>query len=283
MFTRDKYLIKSGGREIDFDRVSEYKSLLSPRLRKFANLIISNVKYITFNQLISDMDSCFDDFADKIRDKPFKILNETRKLGSSQWLTNIFQQRIETLNFEGFITEKFKEPIDFDILVIDDFSCTGVQLMKNVIETFLAEYFYIDYNGGIIDKSSLQNFTFHFIIPYLSQRATNRIVNTLNHYSDELGIKINYNIYTSAVKITSLYDLMTENPIVLQQYQSFGIQDMYACLIYFDHKIGNSFASVPNILVNGFVPNQNINYGSLLIDFPDESGKKEYIKAMTIL
>ena len=192
----------SGNRNINPEMMRYYLSQLPIKARRIAQLILDNMQYVTFNELYNELLVCFKKFSHNIDDKPFHILFEKRKIGSSQWLVNMLKSHIKELNFQGFITTDYKGDDVRDILIIDDFSCTGSQIINNTLEEFISHHLYVDYEKGTLD--TFKNISFHTIIPYMSDKAINAIDSALSHYNDEefQDEIIDYSLYTGDKRIS---------------------------------------------------------------------------------
>ena len=301
VFTEYKYPITSGGRDIDVEKANAYVRSLPDDYKKIMSAVLAKMKYVTFDEFMVSLRQCFASFSQTIGNKPFHILFDGKKIGSSQWLVNMLQADIEKLNFKGFINGSYTGPVG-DILIIDDFSCTGVQIVRNTIETFITKYFYSNYpitdinddvddiSADVVNLDRLCDVTFHLVVPYVSHKLKSYSSSIMQSY-DELVMDMSCVIYAVDEKISTFADIWSllsdngqlssqEGFIIYNSYKSYlGIDDMNACLVYFDHKMGNKFASMTNVLLKGKF--KDTYTGSLLQGAPDESGKKAYVEAVS--
>lgn len=258
---RDWSFPDAGGRNLSHEKVSKYLEETSdPLYREFVKVVLDHTKYVSYQDLLINLAKSFRHFQESIRHKPFWISFPLgHKVGSENWLIFLLWPWLREMNVEGIITyqeDSPHPPSNSHILIVDDAIYSG----NNVLGT-------IDrYTFELKSKGLPTNFIYHLLIPYVSKDGKSDILTFIRGgpYCFFRGA-IEFHESVTTYQISTLLDgpLMTNYDKISRAYRING----FPVPIYFDHKVGNHFASFPQIYLKGFIPPHH-ETGSLLIKNP---------------
>lgn len=243
-----------GYRNLDPLKVKDYIiSTPEPLFKDFVTSVLDHTKYYDFYKFKAALLISLNKFIQEIADRPFYIFfNLMDRIGSEQWLVLLLWNRLRNLNVKGFITSYSDQvPEDSSILIIDDAIYSGTNMIS-LMDNYT-------YGMHEINRRPIM-YQFHLVVPYVSLTGgievesfnTLSFISTIRLYSHIQTYSIR-EILSHEHKILSHYDLIIS---------SYGIEGD-PVPIYFDHKIGNEFASFPTIYLEGRIPNRS-SFGPLM-------------------
>lgn len=233
-----------GKRELDLNKVQAYiEAFQTPEDRKFALSILGTTRYVPWSEFVDKLNASCDAFCKNIGNTPFYVYLPTDKFGSEIVFTVLLWPKIRSLNFQGFIDLTTKLQHGDHVFVADDAIYTGIHITS------------------IIDNLTFENpnttINFHVVVPYVSRNGEQQILAPLSPNQNPV-INMYPQVYTVNLSLSEQEDLMNR----------FNVELPYAVPLYFDHKVGNNFASFPSIYMLGVVPNKT-EFGCLIGYPPD--------------
>lgn len=231
----DEVEVKNPGtRLLSHTKLRQYLSSLNESDRAFVKDVASAAQYVPWPNLIYSLNQSFDQFAKQIGQNPFYVFVPSYKFGSEFLLVAKLFPRIRQLSFQGFITPDTALESNADILIIDDCIYSGTNV-SSIID-----------NIGYNNKNKNLTLTYHLVIPYVGKAGVKNI--------DKLIKSLSLEIHPYPVMILHYYSILSLTPFSHvypqypeEQYRRFKLEYMDHVPIYFDHKIGNEFATFSTI------------------------------------
>lgn len=235
-----------GERTINPLKTSQYLENFRDSDKAFIQQVLDNTTYVYWDVLIQNLNKSFEQFVQKIENKPFFLLLTSDKFGSEIMLAVILWKKITKLNFQGFIDFKSVLVEGSGVLIIDDAIYTG----QNI--------------ASVIDELTYKNrkkiINFHVVVPYISEFGSKQILRKF--HKDQCPVIEMYPV-VSTVALSSICENITD-----RQCDRFGLEGKMQVPMYFDHKVGNNFATFSTIYCDGIIFGGK-KFGSLLCYDPD--------------
>lgn len=257
-----------GGRELDQEAIRSYLNLWGSSekcklAKKLVTTILSNTRYIDFDEFYAELTKNFAKFAAEQK-RPFKIILSCDKFGSESWLMHLLYPLFARMKplFLGTIS-KFEGNSQIDYVLLDDCVYTGSKLIQN-LKYFLGS-----------SKSSVNA---KIIMAFIN---TSRI-ETVRIELD--GFLVGTQLYGTPLDLDNFDHLLCNsvntNSRNCEELLNNILCNLGAIPVYFDHKIAEEFSSFPGIYLDGAYLDNNEQvqmFGQLVKRVPSRS-KIDYVK-----
>lgn len=254
--SREPWTVTHPG-ERDLDMVTTVKKYLDSIFtwedRQFAIRVLCATRYVSWPEFITQLNASFDAFVADIGTTPFYVYLPTDKFGSEAVLIVLLWSKIRRLNFKGFIHSMTPLQMDDHVLVVDDAIYSGTNMIAIIDQ--------------LTDNNPKTMIHFHLVVPYVSDHGESQVRVELTP-SQLRSIKIYGQVHTKALPWSEPWP-GDDHQLLADRFQ---LEFMNQVPLYFDHKVGNNFASFPSIYLEGIVPGRP-NFGSLLPYPPDNDLK----------
>ncbi|MBF0522532.1 MAG: hypothetical protein HQL24_05680 [Candidatus Omnitrophica bacterium] len=242
---------------IDMVKAHEWAQAQDPSLRELAQFLLDHVTHITQKEFEEALQETVDDFNAKMGDKPYVLLLPAWKGDRSEWWTyqlalekglkpakRILKVGNSESSTHGWSYEKTVQQIRAtgisDVVRIDDASYSGKNIFDDVQTIQRKEHDTRDLN-------------FHFITPFMSGHAENKILMDSEIHVYLTGKMVIY----KHRPMQTLSDIFRLNPKLKDVFEKFfntDIEREYAgvTLTYFQHKVPDHVSTL-SWIVNGRV------------------------------
>ncbi len=239
----------------DMNQVELFISKADPNVQDICRKIINNTQHISFEKFIMNFNKIINELLLFInKDRPIFILidndmGEDHTFKSNYWLYNYVSSYIQFKTNNNceikliFNTENKLLQNEDTIIFIDDCIYSGSQMSDTISR---------------MENNNKLKLTYYILVPYISNKGFDLIVKEFNELENrnkycELKIPTNYN---NLILINNI--LNKDELLILEQYyfKKTSINNSY--LIYFDHKLADTYSTITHFYL-GIVPNKYNN------------------------
>ena len=257
----------SGKHKIDDEKSKIWiNSQLCPYRKKYAQILIENTHYITFESLFKHIKSLIIDIYKNIKGNTYFYIQSKTDSVYFISITAIHYVKKYYGIIPGIIfdvSEKTLKNLDGDIIIIDDFIYSGNKLKKQLEEIYLKSVF--------INKMNIPSI--HIGVVGMTEESK-QFLKFLNVYDKDIiplgynkkgfkkGIKNPVNFYKS-IKIESLPKKLGDKGFfnLLYYFAPYNYGNPIISL-YFDHKIADSTSTFLRTLIYGPILPSDLKYDS---------------------
>lgn len=223
-------------------KVEKYLEQQDAENRSILANIIRNIRYITYEEFLSDLDIVINKLVKYLNSKNFHVLMPIKN-GSEQWVYSLIQHIIESLpGFQGVVTE-FTEDCQ-NLLLVDDFICTGNNIC-GTIDNFLYE-----------KPHHIREIIIG--VPYIGRSGIKNITQFLEYK------KIETLVFAFAEQVPLFEPIQHLSRKKLSELK---IDNLGICGFYTQWKVPGDCSGLPSILIQGIVPGKK-NFGHLFHNLP---------------
>lgn len=239
---------------IDTEKYNQYLALLLPEDRVIVEGIISRLRFISYEELLSALNRSLDDFLSKNKSlNKVYVAFPSHKIGSENWLVAQVWHRLEALNPQlisgNAILDSNCE--EYHILFIDDAIYTGNNWCGFIDS--------LTYDNNPEKQTENKNrFHYHVVVPFRTEDSKRFI-------ERNAGFCCIPYFYQHEVLSNCRNLFPTE-----ELQDRFKMESTICSPTYFAHKIANEFGCWPQILVDGYLPHTGKNFGTILKNIPNK-------------